>query len=302
MARLRLFAWTLMASLAREVFHHIHALRLRNIPKSLLLHSIYHKYSQVSHRKACSIKSTLRAFQRFGLWSVRGVEVSSQVTGQTQHPFAQALLTGRFSSCVILLGNNILPPLCAALLMAHPCLIRKHSKVDLRSRKLVKLSRSLSSDKFYPIPYSLNYQLSSCRNLPTLWTWTWRRAFSHRLLYCLLQQSATSSARAKMPVELRKRKAVEPAPAAPANKKSSIAKVAKKVVTAISGKSTNSPKAPSAISVGDTVSLEDFGGEVTTNGGEATSLKDLVEKSSAGVVLFTYVRSLYLWGLLYCKS
>lgn len=97
-----------------------------------------------------------------------------------------------------------------------------------------------------------------------------------------------------MPVELRKRKAVEPAPAAPANKKSSIAKVAKKVVTAISGKSTNSPKAPSAISVGDTVSLEDFGGEVTTNGGEATSLKDLVEKSSAGVVLFTYVRSLYL--------
>lgn len=91
-----------------------------------------------------------------------------------------------------------------------------------------------------------------------------------------------------MPVELRKRKAVEPVAAPPAKKKGPIAKAAAKVKEAITGKSPKAkePAALKGVAVGDTIALEDFGGEITTNADEATSLKKLVDASSAGVVLF----------------
>lgn len=96
-----------------------------------------------------------------------------------------------------------------------------------------------------------------------------------------------------MPVELRKRKAVEPAPAPPAKKQNPVVKAAAKVKAALS-----SPKAPKAngsasakVAVGQTITLEGFGGEVETHDGQKTSLKKLVDESKAGVVLFTYPKA-----------
>ena len=99
-----------------------------------------------------------------------------------------------------------------------------------------------------------------------------------------------------MPVELRKRKAAEPAPAPPAKKQSSVAKAATKVKEAITG--SKEPKAAKTngststkVAVGQTIPLEGFGGEIETNDGEKTTLKKLVDESKAGVVLFTYPKA-----------
>jgi thioredoxin-dependent peroxiredoxin len=43
--------------------------------------------------------------------------------------------------------------------------------------------------------------------------------------------------------------------------------------------------------VGQTISLEGFGGEVETHDGQTTNLKKLVDESKAGVVLFTYPKA-----------
>ncbi|KAG5973617.1 hypothetical protein E4U55_000377 [Claviceps digitariae] len=45
------------------------------------------------------------------------------------------------------------------------------------------------------------------------------------------------------------------------------------------------------VAVGDVIDLDEFGGEVETNDGKKTSLKELVEKSGSGVVLFTYPKA-----------
>ena len=96
-----------------------------------------------------------------------------------------------------------------------------------------------------------------------------------------------------MPVELRKRKAAEPAPAPPAKKKNPIAKAAAKVKEAITG--APAPKTNGStstkVAVGQNIILEGFGGEVETNDGQKTSLKKLVDESKAGVVLFTYPKA-----------
>ncbi|KAI3394739.1 hypothetical protein diail_2268 [Diaporthe ilicicola] len=108
-----------------------------------------------------------------------------------------------------------------------------------------------------------------------------------------------------MPVELRKRKAPAPPPEPPAKKPSKVAKAASKVKEAVKGKPEAKPKAngaaaakasaPSAPAkkpeVGDTIDLASFGGEITTNDGETTTLAQLVEKSGSGVVLFTYPKA-----------
>ncbi|KAL1965163.1 hypothetical protein VTN77DRAFT_6076 [Rasamsonia byssochlamydoides] len=47
----------------------------------------------------------------------------------------------------------------------------------------------------------------------------------------------------------------------------------------------------SAPKVGDTLSLDGFGGEIETHEGATTSLKTLVDASKAGVVLFTYPKA-----------
>jgi len=99
-----------------------------------------------------------------------------------------------------------------------------------------------------------------------------------------------------MPVELRKRKPVEPVAAPPAKKKSSVAKVAAKVKEAVTGtpkapKTDGAAISPDKVSVGDTIPLESFGGEIETNDGKKTSLKQLAEESKAGLVLFTYPKA-----------
>ena len=43
--------------------------------------------------------------------------------------------------------------------------------------------------------------------------------------------------------------------------------------------------------VGQTINLEGFGGEVETHDGQTTNLKRLVDESKAGVVLFTYPKA-----------
>lgn len=96
---------------------------------------------------------------------------------------------------------------------------------------------------------------------------------------------------------LRKRKAPAPPPE-PARKKTTKAtKVATKVKEAVKEKpsepkKTNGSSKPVAKPVvGDTISLDGFGGEVETNDGTKTTLKALVDESKSGVVLFTYPKA-----------
>lgn len=95
-------------------------------------------------------------------------------------------------------------------------------------------------------------------------------------------------------VELRKRKApAEPAPPPPPPKKTSnpIKKAvdrAKETVSAPSAPATNGTR---KLAVGDTITLDGFGGEVETHTGEKTNLKMLLDDSKAGVVLFTYPKA-----------
>jgi peroxiredoxin Q/BCP len=115
-----------------------------------------------------------------------------------------------------------------------------------------------------------------------------------------------------MPVTLRERKppAAPPAPVAkkskvskPAATKGKAAKETKAKATAAVAKADSEEevkpapkdekktKASGGDSVGDVIDLEGFGGEIETNDGEKTTLKELVEKSGSGVVLFTYPKA-----------
>lgn len=99
-----------------------------------------------------------------------------------------------------------------------------------------------------------------------------------------------------MPPELRKRKAPasEPAAAPPAKKKGPVAKAIAKVKEAVSPKTTkktNGAATTSKVAVGETITLEGFGGEIELNDGTKTTLKALVDESKAGVVLFTYPKA-----------
>ncbi|KAI0206972.1 thioredoxin-like protein [Astrocystis sublimbata] len=102
-----------------------------------------------------------------------------------------------------------------------------------------------------------------------------------------------------MPVELRKRKAPAPAPVPerPAKKQSKVAKAAAKVKTTVKAAvakpaaDTNGSSKSGKPVVGETITLDGFGGEVETNDGIKTDLKALVDESEAGVVLFTYPKA-----------
>ncbi|TLS31174.1 hypothetical protein PpBr36_02415 [Pyricularia pennisetigena] len=114
-----------------------------------------------------------------------------------------------------------------------------------------------------------------------------------------------------MAPELRKRKALaQPAPPPPAKKKTSPKPKAaeptkgKKVTTPpketqpekskspVNGKDSVKPAASTPAKVGDVVDLDGFGGEVETHDGKKVTLKQLVDESKAGVVLFTYPKAL----------
>lgn len=101
-----------------------------------------------------------------------------------------------------------------------------------------------------------------------------------------------------MPPELRKRKAPasEPVAAPPTKKKGPVAKAIATVKEAVVSDPTKTNGAASAasaakVTVGDTIDLEGFGGEIETNEGVKTTLKALVEESKGGVVLFTYPKA-----------
>jgi len=102
-----------------------------------------------------------------------------------------------------------------------------------------------------------------------------------------------------MPPELRKRKApaAESAAAPPAKKKGPVAKAVAKVKEAVAPKSkaakTNGEgsSASARLAVGDVITLEGFGGEIETNEGTKITLKQLVDESKGGVVLFTYPKA-----------
>ncbi|KAL4935744.1 thioredoxin-like protein [Aspergillus oleicola] len=89
-------------------------------------------------------------------------------------------------------------------------------------------------------------------------------------------------------VELRKRKAPAPAPV-PEKKRTKIKEPAPK------SKAPKDAAPPSTAEpvpkVGDVVIIDGFGGELETNDGTKTTLKNLVEESKAGVVLFTYPKA-----------
>jgi peroxiredoxin Q/BCP len=101
-----------------------------------------------------------------------------------------------------------------------------------------------------------------------------------------------------MPPELRKRKVPESSTDKPPPKKSNSAKQAS--ANPAGAKSKKAPVAKpedaeingsAKVTVGDYITLADFGGEIETQDGEKTSLQKLVEKSEKGVVLFTYPRA-----------
>jgi thioredoxin-dependent peroxiredoxin len=94
-------------------------------------------------------------------------------------------------------------------------------------------------------------------------------------------------------VELRKRKAAAaPAPAPPAKKNSNpIKKIVDKAKDAVIDAPAKATNGTGKLAVGDTISLDGFGGEVETHTGEKTTLKRLLGDSKAGVVLFTYPKA-----------
>ncbi|KAG5919510.1 hypothetical protein E4U61_000815 [Claviceps capensis] len=61
--------------------------------------------------------------------------------------------------------------------------------------------------------------------------------------------------------------------------------------TAAPAASAASPAAAKKVAVGDVIDLDGFGGEIETNDGIKTSLKELVEESGSGVVVFTYPKA-----------
>jgi len=114
-------------------------------------------------------------------------------------------------------------------------------------------------------------------------------------------------------VELRKRKEAPPAPVRPAKKKAApkgkkaddekmvveqvqdtvadtLEAVKDTVAGAVNGESAP-PAAGGVPSVGDTIDLTSFGGEVETNDGNKTTIAKLVEASKGGVVIFTYPKA-----------
>jgi peroxiredoxin Q/BCP len=99
-----------------------------------------------------------------------------------------------------------------------------------------------------------------------------------------------------MPVELRKRKApaAPPAPVRPSKKSAPSVAAASKTKAAPAKKEaaeSNGAKAPAKVAAGDVIDLDGFGGEVETNDGDKTTLKQLVDESKAGIVLFTYPKA-----------
>jgi thioredoxin-dependent peroxiredoxin len=97
-------------------------------------------------------------------------------------------------------------------------------------------------------------------------------------------------------VELRKRKTPPPAPEKPAKKsngksKGALEKIKDAITEKVDGAMNSKAPEAGAPEVGAVLDLADFGGIVETHDGQKVALKELVEKSKAGVVLFTYPKA-----------
>lgn len=92
-------------------------------------------------------------------------------------------------------------------------------------------------------------------------------------------------------VELRKRKALDQPPVPEKKAKKNVTTPKPSVDAGGKGKSASAAPPASIFKVGDTVALDDFGGQIETNDGKQVTLKDLVNSSESGVVLFTYPRA-----------
>lgn len=94
-------------------------------------------------------------------------------------------------------------------------------------------------------------------------------------------------------VELRKRKAPQSEPAAlpPLKKSYSSASKAKATLPEKKHSPANGSSSGTKIAAADSVTLDGFGGEIETNDGEKTTLKNLIEDSKSGIILFTYPKA-----------
>ncbi|RMZ82351.1 hypothetical protein DV738_g1919, partial [Chaetothyriales sp. CBS 135597] len=88
-------------------------------------------------------------------------------------------------------------------------------------------------------------------------------------------------------VELRKR----PAPAEGASNSAATARPAKRGTAATAAAGGKKKGKEKKDSVGKKIKLSGFGGEVTTHDNKSVAVKDLLEESSKGIVLFTYPRA-----------
>lgn len=85
-------------------------------------------------------------------------------------------------------------------------------------------------------------------------------------------------------MELRKRKAQTDTAPPPVKKASS-------VKSSSSNQKYNSAVTPEIVAAGNSIDLDSFGGEVETHDGSKVTLKQLIDQSNAGVVLFTYPKA-----------
>ncbi|ETI21837.1 hypothetical protein G647_05906 [Cladophialophora carrionii CBS 160.54] len=88
--------------------------------------------------------------------------------------------------------------------------------------------------------------------------------------------------------------AAETEPEQPATTETS-APIIPETVPAVPGtapaKANGTAKGSGKLEVGETIDLEGFGGTVQTHDGSSVTVKELIEKSGAGVVLFTYPKA-----------
>lgn len=73
--------------------------------------------------------------------------------------------------------------------------------------------------------------------------------------------------------------------------KETAAKAEKAVTGKTNGAAATSSKSKDVLEVGDSIDIATFGGEFETDIGDKVTFKELLDKSEAGVVLFTYPKA-----------
>jgi len=147
----------------------------------------------------------------------------------------------------------------------------RSTAVSRRARAGVALSYSYIHPKFYILPPS--YLAPHIQEMPVT-TRSKRKA-----------DDAPAAEPAALPSTKRSRKPKAEKDGAEADKKEEVQKEKAATNGAATGEETAVP------SVGDVINLDGFGGEIELNDGAKTTLKELVDKSKSGVVIFTYPKA-----------